>query len=93
MLGLEIRPALDGHSQRAARGFDLTDPNAAKLGAADAKVAEAESDVGLVGVDLGQEPGGHAVRREGLRHREEVVGVAIIGQFAPRSLARWRRAS
>ncbi len=44
--------ALDGQSDPAAHGGEFGEPNAAKLGEAHAEIAEAEGDVGVVGIEF-----------------------------------------
>src|ERR1017187_4226751 len=75
-----MKVALDGQAQPAAHGLKLRDTHGTGFGTAHAEIAQAEGDVGVVGIDLAQEPGASGVGREELHDRQEVrFGLAPFG--------------
>src|SRR5690606_11273933 len=58
--GPPVAVALDAQAEAAAKALKLRDPDRAELGAAYPQVAEAPGNVRVIGVKLGQQPGGGA---------------------------------
>src|SRR3546814_12428955 len=71
-------------TERALHAFELAEPDAAELGEAEPEIAEPEQDVRLVGVHLGDQPGGGTTGIEELDHRPVILvrPAAILEQSA-----------
>ena len=73
----EIQIALDRQIQPAAHGFEFRQADRAEFRAAEAEVAQAEGDIRIVRVDLGQKPCATGIGREQLDDRPE-VGLGLV---------------
>src|SRR4051794_22803880 len=65
-IGLEEQVAFDRETERTTDGCDFREPDITEFGVADTEVTETEGEVGIVRIDLSQEPGGTGVGREEL---------------------------
>lgn len=67
-----------------AHGFKLRNPHAAEFRAAHAKIAKTERNIGLLEIELGQEPGACGIRRKEFHHGDEVrLDAVVLGALLP----------
>ena len=71
-VGLEVAVALDAEAKGTADAFQLGEADATDLRVAHAQVAEAEGDVFVLRIDLGQDPGPCPGRIEELHDGSEI---------------------
>src|ERR1035437_2012044 len=78
--GREMKVALDGKAQPATHGLKLRNTHGTGFRAAHAEIAQAEGDVGVLGIEFAQEPGASGIGREEFHDRQEVgFGFAPFG--------------
>jgi hypothetical protein len=71
--------ALDRQVQFAAHGLQFRQADGAEFRIAHTEVTQAEGDIRIVRVDLGQEPGAASIGREQLDDRPEVrLGLVLL---------------
>jgi len=82
---LEMQVALDAEPEQPLDAFQFTQGHAAQLRTAETDVGKAEQQVGLVGVHLGDEPGGGPGRMKEPDHRPMVLSrpPAVLEQALP----------
>ena len=90
----EVEIALEGKTERPARGSELVEAHVAELRFAEAKVAEAKGEMPADGVQLCKEPGGVAVGgkdlNDGFEVEDLVLAVEGVRWARPFSRSFWR---
>jgi hypothetical protein len=79
----EIQIAFNADAERTLVAFQFGNPHAAKLGKAGTEVAEAEGQIVVLGIKLGQEPCSRAAWVEQLDQRLEVCGFLVLARQLP----------
>jgi hypothetical protein len=78
LVSLKVDVAFDADPERALVLFELGNPHAAEFGLAHAKIAKAEGDIVVFGIEFGEQPRRGAAGTEQLYNRLEVDGVAVL---------------
>src|ERR1039458_7426246 len=70
--GCEMTVPLDGQAQPAAHGLKLRDAHGTGLRAAHAEIAQAEAEIGVLGIEFREKPGASGIGCEEFHDRHEV---------------------
>src|ERR1035437_521746 len=81
--GREMPVPLDGQAQPAAHGLKLRDAHGTGLRTAHAEIAQAEAEIGVLGIEFREKPGASGIGCEEFHDRHEVrFGFALFGALA-----------
>src|ERR1017187_1089114 len=76
----EMQVALDRQAQPAAHGLKLRDAHGTGFRTAQAEIAQAEAEIGVLGIEFREKPRASGIGREELHDRQEVrFGFALFG--------------
>src|ERR1039458_10123904 len=78
--GCEMPVPFDGQTQPAAHGLKLRDTHGTGFRTAHAEIAQAEAEIGVLGIEFREKPCASGIGREEFHDREEVrFGFALFG--------------